>query len=192
MGEGLNVTVQGISGTGSLRIGAEFISKHFPLNRTIYLPKPSWGNHTPIFKHAGFNVEGYTYYDAKTCGLDFAGAMTDISNIPEGSVILLHACAHNPTGVDPTLEQWKEMSEVIKKTWTAMLLLCATLLTRVTPSSWLRALRRTWAYMVRGPAPSLCSARIKKRQPGWNHRSRSLSGPSTQTLPATVPELLLR
>merc|ERR1712223_1185154 len=50
--EGLNVTVQGISGTGSLRIGAEFISKHFPLNRTIYLPKPSWGNHTPIFKHA--------------------------------------------------------------------------------------------------------------------------------------------
>merc|ERR1712055_414782 len=98
MGEGLNVTVQGISGTGSLRIGAEFISKHFPLNRTIYLPKPSWGNHTPIFKHAGFNVEGYTYYDAKTCGLDFAGAMADISNIPEGSVILLHACAHNPTG----------------------------------------------------------------------------------------------
>ena len=117
MKEGLNVTVQGISGTGSLRIGAEFISKHFPLNRyvtpkvaqtlapndnflcrTIYLPKPSWGNHTPIFKHAGFNVEGYTYYDAKTCGLDFAGAMADISNIPEGSVILLHACAHNPTG----------------------------------------------------------------------------------------------
>merc|ERR1719382_406167 len=103
--EGLNVTVQGISGTGSLRIGAEFISKHFPLNRTIYLPKPSWGNHTPIFKHAGFDVGG----------LDFAGAMTDISNIPEGSVILLHACAHNPTGVDPTLEQWKEMSAVIKK-----------------------------------------------------------------------------
>ena len=114
--EGLNVTVQGISGTGSLRIGAELISKHFPLNRcllprdffhqyenplsrTIYLPKPSWGNHTPIFKHAGFNVGGYTYYDAKTCGLDFAGAMTDISNIPEGSVILLHACAHNPTGI---------------------------------------------------------------------------------------------
>ena len=70
------------------------------LSRTIYLPKPSWGNHTPIFKHAGFNVEGYTYYDAKTCGLDFAGAMADISNIPEGSVILLHACAHNPTGLN--------------------------------------------------------------------------------------------
>ena len=72
--------------------------ENFFLLRTIYLPKPSWGNHTPIFKHAGFNVGGYTYYDANTCGLDFAGAMTDISNIPEGSVILLHACAHNPTG----------------------------------------------------------------------------------------------
>merc|ERR1711974_476901 len=96
-------------------IGAEYVSKWWPGNKTIYLPKPSWGNHTPIFKHAGFNVGGYTYYDANTCGLDFAGAMADISNIPEGSVILLHACAHNPTGVDPTLEQWKEMSAVIKK-----------------------------------------------------------------------------
>lgn len=112
---GLNITLQGISGTGSLRIGAEFVAKHFPLNKTIYLPKPSWGNHTPIFKFAGCNVAGYTYYDAKTCGLDFAGAMKDISAIPEGSVILLHACAHNPTGVDPTAEQWKEMSAVIKK-----------------------------------------------------------------------------
>jgi len=113
--EGRNVTVQGISGTGSLRIGAEMISKHWPSNRTIYLPKPSWGNHTPIFKFAGFNVGGYTYYDPSTCGLNFAGAMEDIKNIPEGSVILLHACAHNPTGVDPTPEQWKEMSALIKQ-----------------------------------------------------------------------------
>jgi len=109
------VTVQGISGTGSLRIGAELISKHWPNNKTIYLPKPSWGNHTPIFKFAGFGVGGYTYYDPSTCGLNFAGAMEDIANIPEGSVILLHACAHNPTGVDPTPEQWKEMSALIKK-----------------------------------------------------------------------------
>jgi len=113
--ESRNVTVQGISGTGSLRIGAEVISKHWPGNRTIYLPKPSWGNHTPIFKFAGFNVGAYTYYDPSTCGLNFAGAMEDIAAIPEGSVILLHACAHNPTGVDPTPEQWKEMSALIKK-----------------------------------------------------------------------------
>jgi len=108
------VTVQGISGTGSLRIGAEYVAKWWPGNRTIYLPKPSWGNHTPIFKFAGVNVAGYTYYDPATCGLNFEGAMADISAIPEGSMILLHACAHNPTGVDPSPEQWKEMSAVIK------------------------------------------------------------------------------
>lgn len=112
--EGRNVTLQGISGTGSLRIGAEFVSKWWPGNKTIYLPKPSWGNHTPIFKFSGMNVAGYTYYDPSTCGLNFAGAMEDISAIPEGSVILLHACAHNPTGVDPTPEQWKELSAIVK------------------------------------------------------------------------------
>jgi len=113
--DGRNVTVQGISGTGSLRIGAEFISKHWPTNKTIFLPKPTWGNHTPIFKFAGFNVGGYTYYDPSTCGLNFSGAMEDIKNIPEGSVIMLHACAHNPTGVDPSPEQWKEISALVKQ-----------------------------------------------------------------------------
>lgn len=108
-------TVQGISGTGSLRVGAALLNAQFPGNKVVYLPKPSWGNHTPIFKHAGVNVAGYTYYDPATCGLDFAGMMKDISEIPENSVILLHACAHNPTGVDPSPEQWKEMSAVIKK-----------------------------------------------------------------------------
>ena len=66
--DGRNVTLQGISGTGSLRIGAEFVAKWWPGNKTIYLPKPSWGNHTPIFKFAGVNVAGYTYYDPSTCG----------------------------------------------------------------------------------------------------------------------------
>ncbi len=79
VGEGRNVTVQCISGTGSLRVGANFLSKWFPGNKTIYLPKPSWGNHTPIFKHAGMEVAGYSYYDPKTCGLDFAAACADIS-----------------------------------------------------------------------------------------------------------------
>jgi len=112
--DGLNVTIQGISGTGSLRVGTAFLAKWFPGNKVVYLPKPSWGNHTPIIKHAGLNVAGYRYYDSGTCGLDFAGAMEDINNIPEGSIIMLHACAHNPTGVDPNPEQWKEMSAVIK------------------------------------------------------------------------------
>jgi len=106
--------VQGISGTGSLRVGAALIKAHYPGNQVVYLPKPSWGNHTPIFKHAGVGVDGYRYYDANTCGLDFAGALEDIAKIPEGSIILLHACAHNPTGVDPNPEQWKEISAVVK------------------------------------------------------------------------------
>jgi len=113
-GEGRNVSVQCISGTGSLRVGADFLAKHFPGNKTVYLPKPSWGNHTPIFKHAGLEVGSYRYYDPKTCGLDFAAACEDIKNIPENSIILLHACAHNPTGVDPRPEQWKELSQIIK------------------------------------------------------------------------------
>merc|ERR1712018_1023942 len=112
--EGRNVTVQCISGTGSLRVGANFLSSWFPGNKTVYLPKPSWGNHTPIMKHAGLQVGSYGYYDPTTCGLNFAAACEDISKIPENSIILLHSCAHNPTGVDPSQEQWKELSQLVK------------------------------------------------------------------------------
>ncbi|KAF5303194.1 hypothetical protein FQA39_LY10107 [Lamprigera yunnana] len=113
--KGLNVTTQGISGTGSLRIGAAFLNAFFPGPKTVYLPTPSWGNHTPIFKHSGLDVKSYTFFDAKTCGFNFKGALDDINKIPERSIILLHACAHNPTGVDPNFEQWKELSQLIKK-----------------------------------------------------------------------------
>lgn len=112
---GLNVTTQGISGTGSLRIGAAFINGFFPGPKVVYLPTPSWGNHTPIFKHSGVDVKSYAFFDPKTCGFDFQGTLNDINKMPEKSVILLHACAHNPTGVDPNFEQWKELSALIKK-----------------------------------------------------------------------------
>lgn len=110
-----NATVQGISGTGSLRIGAAFLAKFFQGNKIVYLPNPSWGNHTPIMKHAGLDVKSYRYYDPKTCGFDFKGAMEDIEKIPENSIILFHACAHNPTGVDPRHEQWNELSALVKR-----------------------------------------------------------------------------
>lgn len=110
----LNATVQGISGTGSLRIGGAFLQRFFPGSKDLYLPTPSWGNHTPIFKDSGLNVKQYRYYDPATCGLNFQAALDDISKIPEKSIILLHACAHNPTGVDPKPEQWKELSKLIK------------------------------------------------------------------------------
>ncbi|KAI8918434.1 pyridoxal phosphate-dependent transferase [Powellomyces hirtus] len=111
------VTAQSLSGTGALRIGGEFLARWYEGagGKKIYLPAPSWGNHTPIFKDAGLDVAQYTYFDKKTNGLDFGGMIKDLKNIPSGSVVLLHACAHNPTGVDPTPEQWKEISTVMKQ-----------------------------------------------------------------------------
>uniref|UniRef100_A0A8D1BMB0 Aspartate aminotransferase n=1 Tax=Sus scrofa TaxID=9823 RepID=A0A8D1BMB0_PIG len=91
------------------------LQRFFKFSRDVFLPKPSWGNHTPIFRDAGMQLHSYRYYDPKTCGFDFTGALEDISKIPAQSVILLHACAHNPTGVDPRPEQWKEMATLVKK-----------------------------------------------------------------------------
>ncbi|KAJ8951908.1 hypothetical protein NQ318_019887 [Aromia moschata] len=101
---GLNATVQGSAPPSS--------ATSSPGNKTVYVPTPTWGNHTPIFKHSGLDVKSYKYYDPKTCGLDFKGALDDIS---KKSIILLHACAHNPTGVDPNKEQWAELSQLILK-----------------------------------------------------------------------------
>jgi len=112
--QGRNVTLQGVSGTGSLTIGGYFLGK-FSQSKDIYLPTPSWGNHTPIFKNSGLNVKSYRYYDPATCGFDHNGAFEDLNAIPAGSIVVFHACAHNPTGVDPKLEQWKEMSEICKR-----------------------------------------------------------------------------
>ncbi|KAK7694597.1 Aspartate aminotransferase, mitochondrial [Cerrena zonata] len=106
---------QSISGTGALRIGGAFLGRFFPNTKTIYLPNPSWGNHTPIFRDSGLEVKQYRYYDKKTVGLDFAGLKEDLKAMPENSIVLLHACAHNPTGVDPTPEQWIEISDLIQE-----------------------------------------------------------------------------
>lgn len=72
-------TVQSISGTGALRIGGAFLNAFWPGNKEVYLPVPSWGNHTPIFKHSGLKVNSYRYYEPKSCGFDFQGALEDIS-----------------------------------------------------------------------------------------------------------------
>ncbi|EJD03563.1 glutamic oxaloacetic transaminase AAT1 [Fomitiporia mediterranea MF3/22] len=106
---------QSISGTGALRIGGAFLARFYPNAKVIYLPVPSWGNHTPVFRDSGLEVRGYRYFDKKTVGLDFAGLKEDLLNAPEQSIVLLHACAHNPTGIDPTQEQWKEISNIVKE-----------------------------------------------------------------------------
>ncbi|KAH8555210.1 aspartate aminotransferase [Umbelopsis sp. PMI_123] len=105
---------QSISGTGALRIGAAFLSRWYPHAKKVYLPNPTWGNHIPIFGDAGMQVEKYRYFDKSTNGLDFGGMIDDLKNAPKNSVVLLHACAHNPTGVDPTQEQWDEIAQVVK------------------------------------------------------------------------------
>ncbi|KAI1112964.1 aminotransferase [Nemania sp. NC0429] len=105
---------QSISGTGALRIGAAFLERFYPGDKTIYIPNPSWANHKAVFNDAGLKVQQYRYYDKNTIGLDFAGMLADIKAAPEGSIFLFHACAHNPTGVDPTQEQWREISQAAK------------------------------------------------------------------------------
>jgi len=79
------------------------------------MSKPTWGNHIPIFTNAGLEVRKYRYYDSTTSSLDFENLKTDIEAMPEQSIVLLHACAHNPTGMDPTLDQWAELSQLIKR-----------------------------------------------------------------------------
>ncbi|KAI1245378.1 Aspartate aminotransferase, mitochondrial [Eutypa lata] len=109
------VVTQSISGTGALRIGAAFLQRFYPGDKKIYIPTPSWANHKAVFSDAGLGVEQYRYYDKKTIGLDFEGMVADIKAAPKGSIFLFHACAHNPTGVDPTEEQWREISDVVKQ-----------------------------------------------------------------------------
>jgi aspartate aminotransferase, mitochondrial len=104
---------QSISGTGALRIGGAFLERWYPGAKKIYIPTPSWANHAAVFKDSGLTIEKYRYYNKDTIGLDFEGMVADIKGAPKGSVFLLHACAHNPTGVDPTPEQWKEISEAV-------------------------------------------------------------------------------
>ncbi|EOY30757.1 Aspartate aminotransferase, cytoplasmic [Theobroma cacao] len=106
-------TAQCLSGTGSLRVGAEFLAKHYH-QRTIYIPQPTWGNHLKVFTMAGLSVKTYRYYDPTTRGLHFQGLLEDLGAAPAGSIVLLHACAHNPTGVDPTVEQWEQIRQLIR------------------------------------------------------------------------------
>ncbi|CCD67304.1 Aspartate aminotransferase [Caenorhabditis elegans] len=112
--DGRVFTTQSISGTGALRIGGQFVEKFIP-SKTLFYPTPTWANHLPVFRNSGLSIQPYRYYNQETLGFDVEGALEDISKMPEGSVILLHACAHNPTGVDPTKEQWKKLSQVLKE-----------------------------------------------------------------------------
>ncbi|XP_055309673.1 aspartate aminotransferase, cytoplasmic [Sitodiplosis mosellana] len=106
--------VQALSGTGALRLGAEFLSRKLGRN-VVYYSDPTWENHHKVFSGAGFtDIRTYRYWNAEKRGIDIDGLLDDLKNAPEGAVIILHACAHNPTGCDPTQEQWKLIADVIE------------------------------------------------------------------------------
>jgi len=106
-------TVQAIGGTGGLKIGADFLKKVTP-NAKVLISDPSWENHRAIFVNAGFDVGTYAYYDAAKRGVNFEGMLADLNAAAAGTVVVLHACCHNPTGYDITAAQWDQVIAVVK------------------------------------------------------------------------------
>ncbi len=111
--EGRVVTAQALGGTGALKLGADFLKRFLPRSE-LYISQPSWENHRALFEAAGFVVKEYPYYSAKTHRLDFAATRATLDKLPAQTIVLLHACCHNPTGVDPTPAQWRELVEICK------------------------------------------------------------------------------
>lgn len=107
------ITTQAVGGTGALKIGADFLKQLLP-NAVVAISDPSWENHRALFETAGFPVQNYRYYDAATHDVNRAGMLEDLNALPNGSIVILHACCHNPTGVDLTPADWNNVLEVVK------------------------------------------------------------------------------
>lgn len=112
--DGRIATVQTLGGSGALKVGADFIKRYFP-DAQVWVSDPTWDNHRFIFERAGFTVNTYPYYDEATGGLQFEAMVDAIDKLPARSVVLLHACCHNPTGVDLNDAQWVQVIDVLKK-----------------------------------------------------------------------------
>lgn len=114
--EGRVASVQTLSGTGALHLGALFLSRFLPESdaKKVYVSDPPYVNHVPILRNASLETGSYPYYKAKPRSIDFGGLREALLSIPNGSTILLHVCAHNPTGTDLSAEQWKEVAEIMK------------------------------------------------------------------------------
>jgi aromatic-amino-acid transaminase len=107
------ITAQALGGTGGLRIGADLLRRVLSQSKVV-ITEPSWENHRAIFEAAGFTVATYPYYDAATQGLDFDGMKSSLQALPARTIVVLHACCHNPTGVDLSPEQWREVVEIVQ------------------------------------------------------------------------------
>ncbi len=108
------ITAQAIGGTGALKLGADFLQRFSPQSE-VYISDPSWENHRALFESAGFKVNNYPYYDATTRGVNFAGMLACLQSMPTGSIVVLHACCHNPTGADLSEAQWGEVIQVVRQ-----------------------------------------------------------------------------
>lgn len=111
---GRAITVEALGGTGALKVGADYLKRLVP-DATVYISDPSWENHRALFESAGFPVKTYAYYDATTRGVNFEGMLADLRAMPAKSVVVLHACCHNPTGADISADQWKQVVNVIRE-----------------------------------------------------------------------------
>ncbi len=107
------ITAQGLGGTGALKVGADYLRRLLPSTK-VYISDPSWENHRALFESAGFTVDTYPYYEAATRGVDFAGMTSCLSGLPAGSIVVLHACCHNPTGADLNESQWREIIDIMQ------------------------------------------------------------------------------
>ena len=110
---GRAATVQAVGGTGGLKIGADFLKKLSP-NAKVLISDPSWENHRALFTNAGFEVGSYAYYDAEKRGVNFNGMLASLKAAAPGTIVVLHACCHNPTGYDITAAQWDQVIEVLE------------------------------------------------------------------------------
>lgn len=108
------VTIQALGGTGGLKIGADFLRQVAPQSE-VWISDPSWENHRQLFEAAGFTVRSYAYYDPKTRGLDFPGMKKALDALPAGAIVVLHACCHNPTGVDLNEANWREVLAIVQR-----------------------------------------------------------------------------
>ena len=107
------VTIDALGGTGGLKVGADYLHRLLPASQ-VAISDPSWENHRGVFENAGFSVVNYRYYDPASHGLDFAGMLTSLKALPERTIVVLHACCHNPTGVDLSETQWAEVVALCK------------------------------------------------------------------------------
>ncbi len=110
---GRAITFEALGGTGALKIGADFLKRVNP-EAQVLISNPSWENHRALFEAAGFDVGTYAYYDASTRGVDFDGMLTSLRGAAAGTIIVLHACCHNPTGADLSADQWAQVVEVVR------------------------------------------------------------------------------